>query len=205
MKIAITGGNGFIGGHLAQKLIDAGHEITVLKPGIIYGKGDHMLDHLSHAFHTLPIFGLVGFSDRPVRPTAVEDIVPILRAALVENRMARQTIPVTGPEEMSLRETVRRVAEAVGKVPRMLPMPLFFHKALAFLAECIMKVPLISGAQVRILSEGVIEPALAPDPLPEDLLPKTRFTPEQIRKGLPEAKPFGLADLRIFATQKGSP
>jgi NADH dehydrogenase len=45
---------------------------SVLKCGVIYGRGDHMLDHLSHAFFTFPVFGLVGMRDRPVRPLAVE-------------------------------------------------------------------------------------------------------------------------------------
>ena len=41
----------------------SGLAFTVLKPGVIYGRGDHMLDHLSHALHTFPVFGLVGFED----------------------------------------------------------------------------------------------------------------------------------------------
>ena len=33
-----------------------------------------MLDHLSHAFYTFPIFALVGMKDQLIRPTAVEDL-----------------------------------------------------------------------------------------------------------------------------------
>ena len=36
----------------------SGLDWTILKAGVIYGRGDHMLDHLSHAFHAFPIFGL---------------------------------------------------------------------------------------------------------------------------------------------------
>lgn len=50
----------------------SGLDYTVLKVGVIYGLGDHMLDHLSHALHTFPIFATVGFDDKPVRPLAVE-------------------------------------------------------------------------------------------------------------------------------------
>jgi hypothetical protein len=65
--------------------------------------------------------------------------------------------------------------------------------------ERTMKIPLVARAQVRILSEGVVEPATKCDPLPADLMPVRRFTPEQIRGGLPEAGPFGLHDLRCCA------
>src|SRR5688572_26771008 len=67
----------------AEELVrDSGLDYTVLKAGVIYGRGDHMLDHLSHAFHTFPVFGLVGFRDGRIRPMAVGDVTAILRAAL---------------------------------------------------------------------------------------------------------------------------
>ena len=78
----------------------------------------------------------------------------------------------------------------------MLRAPVWSHYALARFWEWTMKVPLVARAQVRILSEGVVEPALPCDPLPLDLVPKRKFTDEQIRKGLPEPGPFTLRDLR---------
>jgi NADH dehydrogenase len=35
-------------------------EWTVLKPGMMFGRGDHMLDHLSHALYTFPIYLGIG-------------------------------------------------------------------------------------------------------------------------------------------------
>jgi NADH dehydrogenase len=55
----------------AEELVrGSGRTWTILKAGVIHGRGDHMLDHLSHAFFTFPIFGLVGLHERPVRPVA---------------------------------------------------------------------------------------------------------------------------------------
>ncbi len=62
-----------------------------------------------------------------------------------------------------------------------------------------MKIPLLSLAQLRILSEGVVEPLPACESLPDDLQPQRFFTDEQIRKGLPAAEGLGLKDLRWFA------
>jgi hypothetical protein len=59
-----------------------------------------------------------------------------------------------------------------------------------------MKIPLVSLAQVRILSEGIVEPWPPFDLLPADLLPATPFTDDQIRRGLPEGKPFCIQDVR---------
>jgi len=174
----------------------SGLDFTIVKAGMTYGRGDHMLDHLSHALHTFPLFLTVGFREKPVRPLAIDDLVEVLRAALIGGRLSRQTVAVTGAEEMTLSDAVRRVARVIGAGPLLLPAPVWLHALLAHVWEWTMKVPLAAIAQVRILSEGVVEPAPFADELPADLAPRRRFTDEQIRAGLPEPGRFGLADLR---------
>lgn len=177
----------------------SGLNYTVVKAGVIYGRGDHMLDHLSHALFTFPVFATVGFEDRPVRPLAVEDLVRVLQAALIDGQLSEQTVAVLGPEEMPLSEAVRRVARVIGKRPLFVRMPVWFHSVLARLLEATMTIPLVSRAQVRILSEGIIEALPACGTLPADLLPCTCFTEEQIRRGLPEAGAFSRKDLKWCA------
>ncbi len=174
----------------------SGLDYTVLKAGVIYGRGDHMLDHLSHALQTFPVFARVGLRDKPIRPLAVEDLVRIIEASLVENRLSRQTVAVTGPEEISLGEAARRVGTAVGVKPLVVSAPLSAHYLLAWIYELAMVIPLVSLAQVRILSEGITEPATPCESLPNDLIPRTYFTLDQIRQGLPESGGFGWRDLR---------
>lgn len=182
----------------AEELVqNSGLDYTILKAGIVYGRGDHMLDHLSQALHTLPFFATVGLEEKTVRPLAVEDLVHVMRAALIDRRLKKQTVAVVGPEEIYLSEAVRRVSEVVGKAPFMFPMPIWFHRLLAHFFELTMKVPLASLAQVRILSEGVTEAATPVSALPYDLVPTRRFTLEQIRNGLPHPRPFCVGNLRL--------
>jgi uncharacterized protein YbjT (DUF2867 family) len=181
----------------AEELVRASNlEWTVLKPGMMFGRGDHMLDHLSHALHTFPVFAGVG--PRRVRPLAVCDLVDVLCAALVAGRLPRQTVAVTGPTELGFDQAARLVADVVGKDPPFVRAPIGFHYTLAWFAERLMTVPLISVAQVRILAEQVIQPTLAPDSLPPDLVPSTPFDQHSIRAGLPDPEPFQLADLRCW-------
>jgi uncharacterized protein YbjT (DUF2867 family) len=184
----------------AEEIVRASDlDYTIFRAGVVYGRGDHMLDHLSHALYTFPIFAMVGLQEKSVRPLAVEDLVEVMRVALVNKRLSRQTIAITGPEEFHLSEAVGRVARVTGNTVHMVRAPVWFHYLLAHLCEWTMKVPLVASAQVRILSEGVTEPALPCDSLPYDLRPTRRFTDDQIRKGLPEPGPFGLHDLRWCA------
>jgi NADH dehydrogenase len=176
---------------------DSGIPCTVLKAGVIHGRGDHMLDHLSHALHSFPVFGLVGMREQPVRPVAIDDVARILEAAATgDERLRDQTIAVLGPDEMMLGDAVRRVAHAIGRRPLYVRLPVIAHLALARVFEALMRVPLISIAQVHILAEGVVEAAPpAPEP-PSDLVPRTPFSAEVIRRGLPEPGAFGCRDLR---------
>src|SRR4030095_10352753 len=123
---------------------NSGLDYTIIKAGVVYGRGDHMLDHLSHALHTVPLFALVGLKEKTVRPLAVEDLVHVMRAALVDRRLKRQTIAVLGAEEIHLKEAVRRVAEVLDKRPLMFPLPVWCHQLMAKVFELTMAVPLTS-------------------------------------------------------------
>lgn len=186
----------------AEEIVrNSGLEYTIFKAGMVYGRGDHMLDHLSHAFHTMPLLATVGFREKAIRPLAIEDLVHGMRATLVDGRLPNKTVAITGAEELLLSEAARRVAKVVGRRAWIFPAPILFHRALAQVCEWTMKVPLVAKAQVQILVEGVVEPATLCDPLPDDLVPTRRFTADQIRSGLPEPGPFGLRDLRCCAAR----
>ena len=159
---------------------------TILKAGLVYGQGDHLLNNLSNLFRKMPVFAAVGLREKTVRLVAVEDLVQVIRASLDENRFARQTVAVLGPEEFPFSQAARRIAKAMGKSSLIvLPFPVFFHRILAFISERFMPKPLITKSQVQMLADGISQPTLESIPLPDDLKPKTLFTEEQIRKGLP--------------------
>ena len=94
----------------AEELIrHSGIDHTILKSGMIYGPGDHMVDHVTRAVRTLPLFATVGFRERTVRPVPVDDAVDVLVAAL-EARIPEPTVAVMGADEFTLGEAVRRIA-----------------------------------------------------------------------------------------------
>ena len=182
---------------------ESGISFTILKSSIIYGRGDHMLDHLSRALFTFPIFSPVGLTERPLRPVAVDDVARILEAAAHRDpRLVGQTVAVVGPDTVVLSEVVRRVARILGRRPRFLPLPVALHLVLAHIWEATMRVPLLSVAQVHILAEGVVEAAPDAPPPPDDLVPRTPFDDASIRAGLPERGPFTLGDLRWWPRRR---
>ena len=181
----------------AEELIrGSGIPHTILKASMIYGPGDHMVDHVTRAVRSLPVFGTVGYGRRMVRPIPIADFVEVVLAA-AEGRIAEPTVAVMGAEELTLSDAVRRVARVAGRRPLFVPLPVWSIKVLAQLTEWTMKVPLVAKAQARMLDEGVSE-ALpwAPEP-PLEVRPKNPFSEESIREALPEEGAFGWRDLRM--------
>jgi NADH dehydrogenase len=116
----------------AEEIVrSSGLDYTILKCGIVYGHGDHLLDHISRALHTFPVFAAMGRQDTLIAPVAVEDLADILAAALVGGRLANQTVAVIGPERLRLGDAVKRIATAARRQILVLPMPLWFHQLLA--------------------------------------------------------------------------
>jgi len=163
----------------------SGLNYTILKAGLVYGQGDHLLNNLGNLLRKLPVFATVGLRERTVRLVAVEDLVTVIHAALTDDSLSRRTVAVLGPEEFPFSEAARRIAKAMGKPALIvLPFPVFAQRLLAWLSKWMPK-PLVSASQVQMLADGISVPLPDSQPLPEDLAPKTRFTEEQIRKGLP--------------------
>ncbi|MFY0104235.1 hypothetical protein ABTP95_20615, partial [Acinetobacter baumannii] len=58
----------------------------------------------------ISVFGVIGVKETTMRPISAKDMSVLMTAALTENRMSKQTIPVVGPEEITLSSAARRVA-----------------------------------------------------------------------------------------------
>lgn len=181
----------------AEELIrHSGIDHTILKASMMYGQGDHMIDHVSRAVKTWPVFATVGYRERTVRPIPIDDFVDVLVAA-AEGRIAEPTIAVMGAEELPLREAVSRIAKVVGRKPLLIPVPVWSIKVLAQITEWLMIVPLVAKAQAKMLAEGVSEAAPWAPEAPDSIRPSHLFTDQSIRAALPDAGPFGWKDLRL--------
>jgi NADH dehydrogenase len=181
----------------AEELVRAsGLDYTILKAGMIYGRGDHLVDHLSRIVQTIPVFASVGLRERSISQIPVEELVDVLVAALGD-RLPRSTVAVRGGETLMLSKAVRRVAALVGRRVVVVPMPVAFHRMLGALTEAAMRVPLVATAQVRMLAEGVTHAAPPTAELPDDLRPRQPFDQARISAALPPRGGFRLADLRL--------
>jgi len=171
---------------------------TILRPGVIYGEGDDMLTHLALMIRTAPVFPIVGDGTSPMRPVDVRDVAAAV-AATLHRPVAQKTYEIVGPDRLTLREVVKRVAEAMELPLSIWSMPLALMHLPVRIMEATMRQPLSTRAQLAMLAEG-----LDGDPAParSDLDIRTiAFTAEHLRPVLAKlasATPFSL---RLFSAQ----
>lgn len=160
----------------AEQLVrGSGLDFTVLKAGVIYGPGDQLTTRLGDVLRLFPFFAGLGLSDPWVRPLAIADMVEVMLASLDDPRLSRRTFPVVGPERLILSEMVRRIGRSQGVSPMILPVPLLLHRWMASLLEALPGTPLVTRAQLRMLTEGLADATPPFDDLPEDCLPRRAF------------------------------
>ena|ERR1700722_8509707 len=63
----------------------------------------------------MPLFAAVGLRKKAIRPLAIDDLVRVLRAALVDACLARQTVARAGAQALYRSEAARRVAQVLDR------------------------------------------------------------------------------------------
>jgi NADH dehydrogenase len=96
-----------------QALADSGLSHAVVRPTIVFGRGDILLNNVAWLLRRLPIFAIPDDGRYRVRPVHVGDVANIC----VEVARAKEnlTIDAVGPETMTFEEMVRRIRAAVGE------------------------------------------------------------------------------------------
>jgi NADH dehydrogenase len=178
----------------------SGLDWTILRPGVIYGLGDDLLNHLVLMIRASPVFPVVGKGLAPMMPVDAKDVARAAAAALGRPESAGKTYELVGPERLALRDVVRRVAEAAGLRVRIWGTPVGLMRLPVALMERTMRQPLSTSAQLAMLQEGL---AGDPEPARRELGVETApFTPERLRPLVARVERRAPFDLRLFSAPR---
>ncbi len=106
---------------LERALKETGVSYAILRPTVLFGKEDILLNNIAWALRRLPVFGVFGNGDYRLQPIYVDDIA----ALAVEQGALRKdvTIDAIGPETFTYRELVAVVGSATGKKRPIMSVP----------------------------------------------------------------------------------
>ena len=119
-------------GYLERRLKESGLSYAILRPTVLFGKEDILINNIAWMLRHLPVIGVFGDGRYRIQPIYVDDL-----AALAVEYGAQQnnaTVDAIGPESYAYRDLVRTIGRLIGVWRPMIPVP----PSLGFLATSVL-------------------------------------------------------------------
>jgi len=104
-----------------QAVMDSGLSYAIIRPTVIFGKGDILINNIAWLLRKFPVFAVPGRGDYKIQPIFVEDLAEIAAAAGGEDK--NLVIDAIGPETFTFSEMVRLIAQKIKRRVLVVPMP----------------------------------------------------------------------------------
>jgi len=150
---------------------------TLIRPSVMFGRGDAFLIPVARMLRRLPVFPLFGRGQTQLQPAHVEDVADAIARAM-QTTQSRMCYELGGPRIYTYRSLLEVIARRLGKKPLLVPMPFGLWRVLAYVAEMLPQPP-ITRNQVELMQiDSVASPGapgfddlgISPTSL-EDVLP----------------------------------
>ena len=97
---------------LETALKGLGVSYCILRPTVLFGKEDVLVNNIAWSLRHLPVFGVFGAGDYRLQPIYVDDLAQAAAQKAVGG--ADEIIEAIGPETFTYRELIGKVSEAIG-------------------------------------------------------------------------------------------
>jgi len=106
---------------LEKALIESGVSYAILRPTVLFGKEDILVNNIAWALRRLPLFGVFGDGRYRLQPIYVDDLALLA----VQQGRTRENVVINaiGPETFTYRELVARIGQLIGKRRAVVPVP----------------------------------------------------------------------------------
>jgi len=145
---------------LESALQALGVSYCILRPTVLFGKEDVLINNIAWALRRLPVFGVFGAGDYKLQPIFVDD----LAAAAVEKASgtANGAVNAVGPETFSYRELVETIQRTLGLKRLILGLPPELGYWSCRLLGWLLRDVVITRQEIRGLMENRLCVAAAP-------------------------------------------
>ncbi len=139
---------------LERALIESGLSYAILRPAVLFGHEDILINNIAWMLRKLPIFGVFGNGRYRLQPMYVEDFADLAvhQAAQSPNVI----IDAIGPETFTFRVLVKTIAQAIGVRRLIVPVPPALGFALGWLLGRIKGDVIITREEIRGLMDDLL-------------------------------------------------
>jgi NADH dehydrogenase len=144
------------GKHEVEAALEAcGVAHAVLRPGVLFGRGDILVNNIAWVVRHLPLFGVFGDGRYRLRPLHVDDM-----AALMLDHASRDgntRADAVGPEGFEYGELVRTIADIIGVRRPVVRVPPALGHAVARAVNPFVKDVIITREEIEGLMRGLLD------------------------------------------------
>ena len=107
---------------LEEAVKGSGLSFAIVRPTVIFGQEDILINNIAWCLRKLPMFGVPGDGKYGVRPIYVEDMARLLVSCVESDR--NQIVDAIGPESYSFEGLVRMIGREIGARVRVFHVPM---------------------------------------------------------------------------------
>lgn len=108
-------------GILEKALMDSGVSYCILRPAVLFGNEDVLINNIAWILRNFPIFGVFGNGEYRLQPIFVEDFAEL--AVQKSESRENEIINAIGPESYTYRELAKMIGKAIGKNKPIVQIP----------------------------------------------------------------------------------
>jgi uncharacterized protein YbjT (DUF2867 family) len=106
---------------MEEHLKSTGLSHCILRPTVLFGKEDILINNIAWGLRYLPVFGIFGDGHYRLQPIHVDDLAKVV--VLQAHERTNSTIDAVGPEIFRYGDMVEMIAAAIGVRPRIVFLP----------------------------------------------------------------------------------
>jgi NADH dehydrogenase len=139
---------------LEKALVQSGLSYAILRPAVLFGKEDILVNNIAWALRRLPLFGVFGDGHYRLQPIYVDDLA---RLAVEQGRsLENKIINAIGPETFTYRELVARIGQLIGKDRPIVSVPPWMGYAVGWLRGAIVGDVVITRDEIEGLMADLL-------------------------------------------------
>jgi len=104
-----------------KAVIDSGMNYAILRPTVLFGKEDILINNIAWLLRKLPLFGIPGNGSYKLSPVYVNDLAEIAVASVYEK--GNYIWDAVGPDEFTFKEMVQFISLTIGKKRLLVSLP----------------------------------------------------------------------------------
>ena len=141
-------------GQVEEILQDMGIPYAIIRPTLVFGEGDLLLNNMAWALRRFPVFPVFGRGDYKVQPIYAGDLAAqaVASGSLSENTVA----DAAGPDTFTFEELLRLLAKAVNARVRLAHTPPSLGFALTRLVGLLLRDVVLTCDEVDGLMAGLL-------------------------------------------------